>query len=89
MPGSIKWLIISIATLSLLIPELTANEDCTIATSSVSALCGVATALAGIGTAALCGATMGAGCAAYTGVAALGASCVAIADNVDCGDSGQ
>ena len=79
-----------VVVLSCLISTAASDEACEVGTKSVSATCGIASAVLGFLGALLCGATAGAACApAFAGVAAVAGVCSTAVGLVPCGGDGE
>ena len=89
MAGLMTRLLLVIV-LSCLISTAASDEACEIGTKSVSATCGVASAVLGFLGALLCVGTAGAACApAFAGVAAVAGICSTGVSMVPCGGDGE
>ena len=90
MAAGVMTRLLFVVVLSCLLPrsETIDSEACDIGTTSVSATCGVVSALAGLLGALICVGSAGAACApAFAGVAAWTGICSSLVGSVPCGGS--
>ena len=90
MAGLMTRLLLVVVLSCLIVPTAGSAEACEIGTKSVSATCGIASAILGLLGALLCVGTAGAACGpAFAGVAAAAGICSSVVGVVPCGGDGE